>query len=55
MWSDLLVYALIGLMLLVALGMALLPLALWSGLWAHMQGTEQRAHAAGIKRLLNRR
>lgn len=52
MLNSLLAYLLYVALALVAIGLALLPLALLSGLWAGLGARKHRAQARDIDRLL---
>lgn len=55
MLSDIAIAITIAASVLVAIGIALTPLMLLSGLWAHTSGRADQAAAARIKQLLAQR
>lgn len=52
MLASLLTYLLVAVLALVAIGLALLPLSLISGLWAELGARSHREQAREIERIL---
>ncbi len=55
MWTPFLHAAIAGVLVLGIIGLALLPLSLLSGLWAHHGARSHGAQARRIRRLLDER